>query len=49
MRAITQEVPNTLLQLTSPDAAQSVILPLCLLSGLAAEQHVGQRKQSTDL
>ena len=33
--------PNTVLQLTNTDAAQSVILPLCLLSVLAAECHVG--------
>ena len=34
--------PNWALQLTNTDAAQSVILPLCLLSVFAAEQHVGQ-------
>lgn len=35
--------PNKKLLLTSPDAAQSVAgAPLCLLSGLAAEFHVGQ-------
>ena len=31
---------NQRLLLTSPDAAQSVLRPLCLLSGLAAEAHV---------
>jgi hypothetical protein len=35
-----EEPQNTLLHLTSPDAAQSVPRPLCLLSGLAGEQHV---------
>jgi hypothetical protein len=34
-------VPNTVLQLTNTDAAQSVVPPLCLLSVLAAEYHVG--------
>ncbi len=34
--------PNTGLDLTIPDAAQSVAdAPLCLLSGLAAQAHVG--------
>ena len=37
---LTQTQPNPLLQLTNTDAAQSVILPLCLLSVFAAEQHV---------
>ncbi len=36
-----EEPPNTALQLTSTDAAQSAILSLCLLSVLAAECHVG--------
>ena len=35
------EQPNTGLDLTNPDAAQSVILPLCLLTVFAAEHHVG--------
>lgn len=35
-----EEPPNKRLLLTSPDAAQSVLRPLCLLSGLAAEAHV---------
>ena len=35
------EQPNTGLDLTNPDAAQSVAsAPLCLLSGLAAQAHV---------
>ncbi len=34
------EQPNTALQLTNTDAAQSAILSLCLLSALAAECHV---------
>ena len=38
----TQTQSNPLLQLTNTDAAQSVILPLCLLSVFAAEQHVGR-------
>ncbi len=34
--------PNQGLDLTNPDAAQSVAgAPLCLLSGLAAQAHVG--------
>ena len=38
----TQTQPNTGLDLTNPDAAQSVAsAPLCLLSGLAAQAHVG--------
>ena len=38
----TQTQPNTGLDLTTPDAAQSVAgAPLCLLSGLAAQAHVG--------
>ena len=32
--------PNQPMQLTSPDTAQSVGPPLCLLSGLAADWHV---------
>ena len=40
-----KEQPNTALQLTNTDAAQSAILSLCLLSVLAAECHVGQAKQ----
>jgi len=40
-----EEQPNTLLQLTSTDAAQSVLRPLCLLSVLAAEQHVSQASE----
>jgi len=39
-----KELHNTLMVLTNPDAAQSVVPPLCLLSGLAAHQHVGQAK-----
>jgi hypothetical protein len=38
---ISQPTPNTLMVLTNPDAAQSVLRPLCLLSGFAAHQHVG--------
>ena len=38
----TQTQPNPGLDLTIPDAAQSVAdAPLCLLSGLAAQAHVG--------
>ena len=38
----TQTQPNQGLDLTNPDAAQSVAgAPLCLLSGLAAQAHVG--------
>ena len=37
----TQTQPNQGLDLTNPDAAQSVAsAPLCLLSGLAAQAHV---------
>ncbi len=37
-----RERPNQGLDLTNPDAAQSVAsAPLCLLSGLAAQAHVG--------
>ena len=43
------EWPNTVLQLTSPDAAQSVLRPLCLLSGLAAEYHVGHAREQEAL
>jgi hypothetical protein len=39
-----KEQPNTLMVLTNPDAAQSVLRSLCLLSGLAAHQHVGRAK-----
>ena len=36
-------LPNQGLDLTNPDAAQSVAgAPLCLLSGLAAQAHVGR-------
>lgn len=35
-----QTVYNTLMVLTIPGAAQSVLRPLCLLPGLAAHQHV---------
>ncbi len=38
-----EEQPNTLMVLTNPGAAQSVLRPLCLLSGLAAHQHVVQK------
>ena len=39
----TQTQPNQGLDLTNPDAAQSVAsAPLCLLSGLAAQAHVGR-------
>jgi hypothetical protein len=38
---IKKELPNQGLDLTNPDAAQSVAgAPLCLLSGLAAQAHV---------
>jgi hypothetical protein len=35
-----ETAPNSRLDLTSPDAAQSVLRPLCSLSGLAAQAHV---------
>jgi hypothetical protein len=38
-----EKPPNQGLDLTNPDAAQSVAsAPLCLLSGLAAQAHVGR-------
>ncbi len=38
-----KELPNKGLDLTIPGAAQSVpVGPLCLLSGLAAQAHVGR-------
>ena len=38
-----RELPNKKLELSIPDAAQSVpVGPLCLLSGLAAQFHVGR-------
>ncbi|MBK8251042.1 MAG: hypothetical protein IPK82_00030 [Polyangiaceae bacterium] len=41
-KSTQRTVPNQGLVLTSPDAAQSVAdAPLCLLSGLAAQPHVG--------
>ena len=36
-----EERSNTLMVLPIPDAAQGVLRPPCLLSGLAAHQHVG--------
>ena len=45
----TQTQPNTALQLTNTDAAQSAILSLCLLSVLAAECHVGQVRSESSL
>lgn len=39
---IAEELANTGLVLTSPDAAHSVLRPPCLLSGLAAQPHVVQ-------
>ena len=37
------QLPNKKLELSNPDAAQSVAhAPLCLLSGLAAQFHVSQ-------
>ncbi len=42
------EPANTGLDLTNPGAAQSVpVGPLCLLSGLAAQAHVGQAVKTT--
>ena len=42
MGSVPKELANTGLDLTNPDAAQSVAgAPLCLLSGLAAQAHVG--------
>lgn len=47
MRSIgRRKLPNKCLLLTSPDAAQSVLRPLCLLSWLAAEAHVGWAPES---
>jgi len=40
MSAVPEKPPNTRLELTNPDAAQSVCRPLCLLSGLAAQARV---------
>ena len=41
MKGPTQTPPNQPLELSIPDAAQSVAdAPLCLLSGLAAQWHV---------
>ena len=37
-------VSNPPMQLTSPDAAQSAVPSLCLLSGLAADWHVVRAK-----
>ena len=37
-----EEPPNQGLDLTIPSAAQSVVPPLCLLMGLAAQAHVGR-------
>jgi hypothetical protein len=50
-RPRSEERANTGLDLTNPDAAQSVArAPLCLLSGLAAQAHVVQaRKISTQV
>ena len=39
---MAEERPNQGLELTNPGAAQSVILPLCLLSEFAAQAHVSQ-------
>ena len=45
----SRRLPNQGLDLTNPDAAQSVACaPLCLLSGLAAQAHVGQRMSAED-
>ena len=42
----TQKQSNTGLDLTNPDAAQSVAgAPLCLLSGLAAQAHVSRAEE----
>lgn len=43
-----EKPPNQGLDLTIPGAAQSVILPLCLLSGLAAQAHVGRAERAMD-
>ena len=40
-----KEPPNQGLDLTIPGAAQSALRPLCLLSGLAAQAHVGHAEQ----
>jgi hypothetical protein len=37
---------NPLMVLTSPDAAQRVLRPRCLLSGLAAHQHVSPAEET---
>lgn len=41
--------PNPVLQPTIPGAAQGVLRPPCLLSGLAAEYHVGQVHENRHL
>jgi len=40
-----KEPPNKELDLSILDAAQSVPRPLCLLSGIAAQLHVGPAEQ----
>ncbi|MBK8255031.1 MAG: hypothetical protein IPK82_20525 [Polyangiaceae bacterium] len=39
------QVPNSAMLLANPNAAQSVLRPLCLLLGLAADCHVGGARQ----
>jgi len=42
-----KEQPNTPLLLTNTGAAHSVLRPLCLLSVLAAEWHVGHADEAS--
>lgn len=48
---VKDSAPNTLMVLPIPSAAQGVLRPPCLLSGLAAHQHVQQtgRREVVDL
>lgn len=43
-----EERSNTGLDLTNPGAAQSVLRPLCLLSGFAAQAHVSHTRVTFD-
>src|SRR5262245_20913248 len=45
----SQTSPNKGLVLTSPVAAQGVLRPPCLLSGLAAQPHVGRAEKLRDI
>jgi hypothetical protein len=41
---MSEESPNTVMQLTNSDAAQGVLRPPCLLSPFAADYHVRQSR-----